>query len=98
PETGKPWGTRFPLVTVQDMVEMQRHLADHLGIRQWFSVTGGSLGGMQALAWAHRYPHRARSVIPIAMRHAGARLGPSLPASRSQRHSDRHGGLPLAAG
>ncbi len=66
PATGQAWGVRFPLVTVQDMVEVQRHLADHLGIGQWFSITGGSLGGMQALSWAIRYPHRVRSVIPIA--------------------------------
>lgn len=66
PASGRPWGASFPLVTVQDMVEVQRHLADHLGIRQWFTVTGGSLGGMQALAWAIRYPLRVRSVIPIA--------------------------------
>lgn len=66
PYTGKPWGTAFPIVTVNDMVEVQRHLMDHLGIEQWLSMTGGSLGGMQVLAWATRYPQRIRSVIPIA--------------------------------
>jgi len=73
PATGKPYGITFPLVTVGDMVEVQRHLMDHLKIPRWFSVIGGSLGGMQALEWALRYPDRVLSVIPIA---TTARLSP----------------------
>jgi len=66
PDTGRPWGLAFPLVTVADMVEAQRRLIDHLGIEQLLCVLGGSMGGMQALEWAVRYPDRVRSAIPIA--------------------------------
>jgi homoserine O-acetyltransferase len=66
PATGAPWGADFPLVTVEDWVDSQARLADRLGIRQWAAVMGGSLGGMQALAWATRYPDRIRHALVIA--------------------------------
>ncbi len=66
PATGRPWGADFPLVTVEDWVDAQARLADRLGIRQWAAVMGGSLGGMQALAWATRYPARIRHALVIA--------------------------------
>ena len=66
PQTGQPWGADFPLVTVEDWVDAQARLADRLGIRQWAAVMGGSLGGMQALAWATRYPERIRHALVIA--------------------------------
>jgi homoserine O-acetyltransferase len=66
PETGAPWGADFPLVTVEDWVDAQARLADLLGIRQFAAVMGGSLGGMQALAWATRYPERIRNALVIA--------------------------------
>ena len=66
PATGAPWGSDFPLVTVEDWVDAQAQLADRLGIRQWAAVMGGSLGGMQALDWAIRYPQRIRSALVIA--------------------------------
>jgi len=66
PETGKPWGADFPLVTVEDWVDAQSRLADFLGIRQWAAVMGGSLGGMQALCWSIRYPERLRHALVIA--------------------------------
>jgi homoserine O-acetyltransferase len=66
PDDGRPWGSRFPVVTVRDWVRSQRVLADHLGIPRWFSVIGGSMGGMQALEWAVLYPERVRSVVPIS--------------------------------
>jgi homoserine O-acetyltransferase len=66
PATGKPWGADFPLVTVEDWVDAQARLADFLGIRQWAAVMGGSLGGMQAMAWATRYPERIRHALVIA--------------------------------
>jgi homoserine O-acetyltransferase len=66
PATGGPWGADFPLVTVEDWVDTQARLADRLGIRQWAAVMGGSLGGMQALAWATRYPDRIRHALVIA--------------------------------
>jgi homoserine O-acetyltransferase/O-succinyltransferase len=66
PATGAPWGADFPLVTVEDWVDAQARLADVLGIRQFAAVMGGSLGGMQALAWATRYPERIRHALVIA--------------------------------
>ena len=66
PATGAPYGADFPLVTVEDWVDAQARLADRLGIEVWAAVMGGSLGGMQALAWATRYPARIRHAIVIA--------------------------------
>jgi homoserine O-acetyltransferase/O-succinyltransferase len=66
PKTGQPYGLSFPVVTIQDMVRAQMHLLDHLGIEALLSVTGGSMGGMQALEWAVSYPDRVKSCIPIA--------------------------------
>jgi homoserine O-acetyltransferase len=66
PATGRPWGSDFPVVTVEDWVDAQARLLDHLGIAQLAAVLGGSLGGMQALAWALRHPGRVRAVAAIA--------------------------------
>ncbi len=66
PETGKPFGLDFPVVTMRDMVRAQAMLLDALGIEKLLCVTGGSMGGMQALQWAALYPERVVSVIPIA--------------------------------
>ena len=66
PATGAPWGADFPLVTVEDWVDAQARLADRLGIRAFAAVMGGSLGGMQALAWATRYPERIGHALVIA--------------------------------
>ena len=66
PTTGKPYGLDFPVITIADMVEAQRHLVDHLGIEKLLCVTGGSMGGMQALQWVASYGERVRSAIPIA--------------------------------
>lgn len=63
---GKPWGTRFPVITISDMVRAQIAFIDALGIDSLFSVIGGSMGGMQALDWAVQAPHRVFSSIPIA--------------------------------
>lgn len=57
---GKPWGSRFPLVTLRDSTEAEARLADTLGIRSWYAVLGGSLGGARALEWAVSYPDRVR--------------------------------------
>lgn len=59
---GKPFGSRFPLITVGDMVEAQARVLDHLGINRLFLVCGGSMGGMQALEWAARFPERVENV------------------------------------
>jgi homoserine O-acetyltransferase/O-succinyltransferase len=66
PETGKPFGGDFPLVTVSDWVATQARLMDFLGITQLAAVVGGSLGGMQAIAWALDYPDRVRNVVAVA--------------------------------
>ncbi len=66
PDDGKPWGLRFPVVTIADMVRAQQGLVDALGIDTLLAVVGGSMGGMQALQWAASCPDRARSVLAIA--------------------------------
>jgi homoserine O-acetyltransferase len=66
PKTGKPWGADFPVVTVEDWVATQARLADHLGIERFAAVMGGSLGAMQALAWAYLHPRRVRHALVIA--------------------------------
>ncbi|MGE3474413.1 MAG: homoserine O-acetyltransferase [Rhodospirillaceae bacterium] len=66
PATGAPWGLTFPVITIRDMVQAQARLLDHLGIDSVFCVLGGSMGAMQALEWAARFPHRVFSAIPIA--------------------------------
>lgn len=66
PETGRPYGLRFPVVTIGDMVQAQTRLIDHLGIEQLLCVAGGSMGGMQVLEWAAHYPQRVKAVMPIA--------------------------------
>jgi homoserine O-acetyltransferase/O-succinyltransferase len=66
PATGQPYGLTFPLVTIRDMVRAQVALIDHLGIDKLLCVTGGSVGGMQALQWTSSYPERVVSALPIA--------------------------------
>ena len=66
PETGNPYNLDFPVITIRDMVRAQKHLMNHLGIRRWLSVIGGSMGGMQALEWAINYPDDLASFVPIA--------------------------------
>ncbi|MCH9807560.1 MAG: homoserine O-acetyltransferase [Alphaproteobacteria bacterium] len=66
PETGLPYGLKFPVITIGDMVEAQARLIDHLGIDQLFAVVGGSMGGMQVLEWASRYKDRVYAAVPIA--------------------------------
>jgi len=66
PVTGIPFGSDFPLVTVEDMVDVQKRLIDLLGIKRLRAVIGGSLGGHQTLCWATRYPEHVQTAIPIA--------------------------------
>ncbi len=63
---GKPYGADFPVITVEDWVDAQARLIDRLGIGQLAAVIGGSLGGMQALAWTLRYADRVRHCIGVA--------------------------------
>jgi homoserine O-acetyltransferase len=66
PATGEAWGLKFPVITIGDMVRAQALLLDALGIDRLFAVMGGSMGGMQALAFATAYPNRVFAAIPIA--------------------------------
>ncbi len=66
PATNKPYGLNFPVVTIGDMVRAQVKLIDYLGIDQLLCVAGGSMGGMQALEWAAKHPHRIKAAIPLA--------------------------------
>ena len=66
PKTGKSYGLDFPVISISDMVKVQKHLIDHLKIDQLLSVAGGSMGGMQALEWIASYPDRLKSAIVIA--------------------------------
>jgi homoserine O-acetyltransferase len=66
PATGRPYGMHFPPVSIRDMVGVQRKVLDHLGIGRLFAVVGGSMGGMQALAWAIDYPDQLQVCVPIA--------------------------------
>lgn len=65
PEDGRPYGSRFPVITIRDMVRAQLRLADMLGVHRWHGVVGGSMGGMQALEWAITYPDRVASIAVI---------------------------------
>ena len=66
PETGKPYGTSFPVITVEDMVKVQKKLIDFFGIKKLLNVAGGSMGGMQALEWTIQYPDMVKSCVAIA--------------------------------
>jgi homoserine O-acetyltransferase/O-succinyltransferase len=66
PATGSPYAMSFPVITVGDMVRLQKMLIDWFGISRLLTVTGGSMGGMQALEWAVAFPDRVVSAIPIA--------------------------------
>ncbi|HWQ13014.1 MAG TPA: homoserine O-acetyltransferase [Roseiflexaceae bacterium] len=66
PATGRPYGARFPVVTIGDMVRAQARLLDYLGIERLHAVAGGSMGGFQALEWATAYPERVRGALLLA--------------------------------
>jgi homoserine O-acetyltransferase len=66
PATGRPYAASFPSVSMRDIVRTQAAVADHLGVAQWLTVIGGSMGGMQVLEWGVMFPHRVRSLVTIA--------------------------------
>jgi homoserine O-acetyltransferase len=66
PATGRPYGADFPVMTVEDWVDAQARLVQQLSISQLAAVLGGSLGGMQALAWTLRYPERLQHCVAVA--------------------------------
>lgn len=65
----QPWGTDFPVITIHDMVRLQKCLVEHLGIQKLFAVVGGSMGGMQVLSWAVQFPNMLFAAVPIATAH-----------------------------
>ncbi|MBC7299180.1 MAG: homoserine O-acetyltransferase [Demequina sp.] len=65
PADGRPWGSRFPYVTMRDMVAAEIALADHLGVDRWRLITGPSMGGMRALEWAVTVPERVGAIAPV---------------------------------
>jgi homoserine O-acetyltransferase len=65
PDTGKPWGSSFPVLRMSDIVDAQMKLLDHLGVNRLHAVIGASIGGFLALATATRYPDRVKIVVPI---------------------------------
>ncbi|WP_231185614.1 homoserine O-acetyltransferase [Haladaptatus sp. DYF46] len=77
PETGEPYGSDFPAVTVGDWTRVQKRLLDELGVDRLRAVVGGSVGGMNTLEWAKRYPEMVERVVPVA---TAARLDPQLVA------------------
>jgi len=92
---GRPWGSRFPFVTIRDQVEVEARLADALGVSAWAAVVGGSMGGMRSLEWAVTHPERVVSAIvlastPYATAEQIAWCAPQLAAIRSDPHF--HGG------
>ena len=65
PEDGKPWGSRFPYITMRDMVAAEVALADYLDIEKWRLMTGPSMGGMRAIEWAVSHPDRTGAIAPV---------------------------------
>jgi len=73
PATGKPYGPDFPIITIADMVRVQKLLLDKIGVKKLLGVIGGSIGGMQVLQWAIEYPDFVKAAIPVATTtHLGA--------------------------
>ena len=66
PKTRIPYGPSFPNITVEDMVNAQNLLIDHLGIKSILCVTGGSMGGFQSIQWARQFPKKIKSVVGLA--------------------------------
>jgi homoserine O-acetyltransferase len=95
PATGEPYGLRFPLFTVRDLVEVHRALLRELGVARLHAAIGGSLGGMQALQWALDHPHELERAVLVC---ASARLSAqNLAFSKVAREAIlRHGGMDVS--
>jgi homoserine O-acetyltransferase/O-succinyltransferase len=103
---GQPYGMRFPVITIRDMVRAQAALLDHLGIARLKAVVGGSMGGMQALQWAATYPERVEAALVIASsaRHSAQNIAfhevgrQAIMADPNWRGGDYYGAEPPTAG
>jgi len=106
PATGAPYAMSFPGITIGDMVRLQKMLIDYLGIERLLTVTGGSMGGMQALQWAVAYPEVVVSAIPIATtaRHSAQQIAfdevgrQAIMADPDWNEGNYYGGPPPARG
>ena len=106
PKTGEPYGLSFPVITIGDMVRLQKMLMDWFGIERLLAVTGGSMGGMQALEWAATFPDRVVSAIPIATttRHSAQQIAfnevgrQAIMADPDWNNGNYYGGKPPARG
>jgi homoserine O-acetyltransferase len=106
PKTGRHYGFDFPVISISDMVKVQKHLIDHLKVDQLLSVAGGSMGGMQALEWIAAYPDKLKSamVIASATRHSPQQIAfnevgrQAIMADPHWRGGHYYGGHPPAKG
>jgi homoserine O-acetyltransferase/O-succinyltransferase len=106
PATGCPYAMSFPVITIGDMVRLQKMLVDWFGIERLLSISGGSMGGMQALEWAVAYPDRVVSAIPIATttRHSAQQIAfnevgrQAIMADPDWNEGNYHGRQPPARG
>jgi homoserine O-acetyltransferase len=106
PATERPYAMSFPVITIGDMVRLQKMLVDHLGIGKLLAVAGGSMGGMQALEWAVSFPDRVVAAIPIACttRHSAQQIAfnevgrQAIMADLDWNGGDYYGGKPPARG
>jgi homoserine O-acetyltransferase len=106
PATGAPYAMTFPVITIPDMVRLQKLLIDHLGIQRLLAVAGGSMGGMQALEWAVACPEAVVAAIPIATswRHSAQQIAfnevgrQAIMADPDWNGGDYYGGKPPARG
>ena len=106
PATGCPYGMSFPVITIGDMVRLQKMLIDWFGISRLLSVSGGSMGGMQALEWAVAFPDSVVSAIPIAStsRHSAQQIAfnevgrQAIMADPDWKNGNYYGGAPPARG
>jgi homoserine O-acetyltransferase len=91
PVTGRPYGLDFPIITIADMVRVQKLLLDKIGVKHLLAVVGGSIGGMQVLQWAIAYPDMVEAALPIATTtHLGAQSIAFDAVGRSAILSDAH--------
>lgn len=104
--TGQPYAMRFPVITIGDMVRLQKMLIDYLGIRRLLAVAGGSMGGMQVLEWAVAYPDAVAAALPIATtaRHSAQQIAfnevgrQAVMADPDWNEGNYYGGKPPARG